>query len=138
MKTLRKRFLVVLTTVMCTLGVIGGVIFYNIIPEELFVWYPSIPIFFYLMGFSFGEVLRRINKKSNNELLNIYLVLRIAKVFATVIFIGLYVLLINEKDKEFVLTIAFFYVAYSVLETKFYFDFEKSLKMKKANEKLNV
>jgi hypothetical protein len=136
MKALRKRFLLVLTIVMGSLGIIGGIIFYNVIPTEFFVWYPTIPLFFYFMGLAFGEVLRMLNKKTNIEILNIYLILRVSKVILTAAFIALYIWLINEKDKEFVITIGFFYVVYLTLETKFYFDFEKSLKRKKTNEKI--
>jgi hypothetical protein len=48
------------------------------------------------------------------------------------------VLVDNKYDKEFVVTIGIFYMIYLILESKFYFDFEKSLKRKKTNEKLKV
>jgi len=136
MKTLRKRFLVVLTVVMGIVSFIGGIIVYFVLPKELFFWYLGIPIFYYMMGLALGEVLRRINKESNDRLLNIYLMLKVAKIIGTVMFMLLYVMLIDEYDREFVITIGIFYLIYMILETKFYFDFEKSLKRKKTNEKL--
>lgn len=138
MKALRKRFLAILTVVMIILSIIGGVIIYNVVPHEVFGWYLGIPLFYYLMGLAFGEVLRRINKETNKKLLNIYLILKVSKILFTVILMVLYVVLIDEYDKEFVITIGIFYMAYLILESKFYFDFEKSLKRKKTNEKLKV
>jgi hypothetical protein len=138
MKALRKRFLVVLTVVMSILSLIGGIIVYKIVPTEIFGWYVGIPLFYYGMGLAFGEVLRRINKETNTKLLNIYLILKVSKIIFTVILMLLYIVLIDEYDRVFVITIGLYYMAYLILESKFYFDFEKSLKRKKTNEKLKV
>ena len=136
MKALRKRFLVILTVAMGILSLIGGVIVYKLVPRELFLWYLGIPLFYYAMGLAFGEVLRRINRETNAKLLNIYLILKVSKIIFTVILMILYIVLIDEYDRVFVITIGIFYMAYLILESKFYFDFEKSLKRKKTNEKL--
>lgn len=138
MKALRKKFLVVLTVVMSILSLIGGIIVYNIVPTKIFGWYIGIPLFYYGMGLAFGEVLRRINKETNTKLLNIYLIIKVSKIIFTVILMILYIVLIDEYDRVFVITIGLFYMAYLILESKFYFDFEKSLKRKKTNEKLKV
>jgi len=138
MKALRKRFLVILTVVMSILSLIGGIIVYRIVPREIFGWYIGIPLFYYGMGLAFGEVLRRVNKETNTRLLNIYLILKVSKIIFTVILMLLYIVLIDEYDRVFVITIGLYYMAYLILESKFYFDFEKSLKRKKTNEKLKV
>ena len=136
MKALRKKFLILLTVVMGIVSVIGGIIVCFVLPKELFLWYLGIPLFYYMMGFALGEVLRRVNRESNDRLLNIYLMIKVAKIIGTVMFMVLYVMLIDKYDREFVITIGIFYLIYMILETKFYFDFEKSLKRKKTNEKL--
>lgn len=139
MKVLRKRFLVVLTVVMGIATIIGAVVTYFVFPRELFLWYFGIPLFYYLVGLGFGEVLRRINRESNERLLNIYLMVKIAKIIITIFFMALSMMLVdNRYDKEFVVIIGIFYMVYLILESKFYFDFEKSLKRKKTNEKLKV
>lgn len=139
MKVLRKRFLVVLTVVMGIAIIIGAVVTYFVFPRELFLWYFGIPLFYYLVGLGFGEVLRSINRETNERLLNIYLIVKIAKIIITIFFMALSMVLVDNKyDKEFVVTIGIFYMVYLILESKFYFDFEKSLKRKKTNEKLKV
>lgn len=136
MKALRKRFVWMLTLVLGITGIIGGLLFYNMLPQEYFVWYPAIPLFYYLMGILFVWILKNCKNRSDHQLLNIYLAMRLVKFFMTLLFIGIYMWCIDEKDKEFVITIVIFYFIYLVVETGFYFEFEKSLKKRKTNEEL--
>lgn len=134
MKALRRKFMWMLTVVLGVTGVIGGIIFYNVLPKEYFPWYPAIPTFYYLFGILFVWVLKHCKKRTDHQLLNIYLGMRMLKFFATLVFMGIYMWCIDEKDKEFVITIGVFYFIYLVVETGFYFEFEKSLKKRKTNE----
>ncbi len=128
---LQKMFLLILTVVMGITGIIGGIVVYNELPTEYFRWYPSIPLFYYLMGIIFVIAIGTCKKKTNIEIANLYLAMKILKVIATIIFMGFYMWLIDERDKDFVVAIGIFYFIYLILETCFYFNFEKSIKKKK-------
>lgn len=136
MRALRKKFLIVLTLAMTIAGVVGGVLFYNLLPTEYFSCYPVIPMYFYSMGLLLVWVIKQCKHKTDHQILNIYLGLRIFKLFGTLLLMGIYMWIIDEKDKEFLITIGLFYFIYLVIETGFYFEFEKELKKRKTNEKL--
>ena len=63
---------------------------------------------------------------------------RVAKSLLTVFLMLLYVLLVKIDVKSFLLTTLIFYFIYLGIETKFYVDFEKSLKAEKKNETHNT
>lgn len=51
LKTVKKKFIEELTVASIVLTAGMGLIFHFVIPTWYFVWFPIIPVFFYLFGF---------------------------------------------------------------------------------------
>ncbi|WP_080904718.1 hypothetical protein [Parabacteroides sp. Marseille-P3160] len=138
MKRLRRNFFLQLLAIIGGGGIIGGVILYDLLPSEYFIWYPWIPLFYITMGIMLIAILKYCEKQSNQMMLNIYLLTRVLKLFLTIILMILYVFYVEDHRESFLLTIGIFYIVYLILETKFFFTFEKSLKkMKQTDDKFN-
>lgn len=137
MKRIRRIFFLQLLAIIGGGGIIGGIILHDLLPSEYFIWYPWIPLFYLSLGIALIAVFSYCEKQKSQMILNIYLLTRVLKLFLTIILMVLYVLYVDDHIKSFLLTIGIFYFVYLILETKFFFTFEKSLKkMKQKNEKL--
>ncbi len=115
-------------------GFAGQLILTNFFPEFNFAFYPVIPVYFLCLGLSLLAILKISRNKTDRQILNIYMGTRVSKAFLTVLLMTLYVLLVKIQVKSFLITTLIFYFIYLGIETKFYVDFEKSLKAEKKNE----
>jgi len=128
MGMLNKRFLKILLIVYVAFGIIVGLILYYLLPQHYFNWYPVIPSYYSVIAVFLYRSLRHVREKNPTKIIQAYMMMRVIKLFVTILFVLLYNLYIDEKDEEFTIVISLFYFFYLVIETYFYVKFELSIK----------
>lgn len=131
MIALRKKFIILLTVIVLVLGwsVFAGL--HNYLPGHYFEWYPSIPVYFYILGLSFILVICRYEKKKPEKVAQVYLLIKTVKILISMLFIGIYALTVKIQRMDFLVTFLLFYFTYLIFETIFFYRFEKTLKNEK-------
>lgn len=114
-----------ITFINVALGVTLGGLLYTIWPNHYFRWYPSIPVFYWIMGLAMAFFLDRVKKKHGDMIVTIYMIVRLCKFIIALIFLWLYAALVEEHVKSFGLTLMLFYFIYLVLETYTFYLYEK-------------
>ena len=104
------------------------------LPESYFSWYPIIPSFFYGMGMVLIFVLTRDKKESQRKLTNLYMLIKLCKVTASILIGGFYVIFVKEQLRDFSIVFIGFYLLYLGIETYFFYRTEEILKKNKVNE----
>jgi L-asparagine transporter-like permease len=96
---------------------ISGVLFQWILPQYASVAIPFIVLFFFLITlFTLHTILRSHSQSQGRKFIAGYLLSRIIKMFSTLLFFVLYVLL-NEKDRwQFTGAFLLIYFLYSIFE----------------------
>lgn len=95
------------------------------------LYFLPVPFFFILMGFGLVYTLQHNREQSDQRLVTIYIALKVAKFLAVIILFVAYGFLLKDHLIEIFILIALHYAAYLILETGFFFSFEKSLKKEK-------
>lgn len=123
---------VVLTTLI-------AVVYHLFIPDRYFLWFPAIPIFFYLFGLFYIEMFAFNYRVGLERIAMTYLVCKVLKFIVSAMLLMFYGFVIGHEVVAFMLTFIFFYFAFLIFETRFP-SFEAKLKLrKKANdEKITV
>jgi hypothetical protein len=134
MKKLKIKLVIIHIAVMllCGWGVWG--LMQSAFPTHYFAWYPYIPTFFLAIGIAFISILDRINMKNQRKTVNLYMLLRVLKVFVSLIFAAIYFFAVRVQLKEFGLVFISFYLLYLGLETYYFYQTEKEIKKSKGNE----
>ncbi len=114
-----------ITFINVALGVTLGGLLYTIWPNHYFRWYPSIPVFYWIMGLAMAFFLDRVKKKHGDMIVTIYMIVRLCKFIIALTFLWLYATLVEEHVKSFGLTLMLFYFIYLVLETYTFYLYEK-------------
>lgn len=127
MDALRKN-LVILHTIITLLAGWGiGFFLKEFLSNNYFGWYPFIPVFFYGMGLITIIVITSTKKRNQLKTANLYLIVKVFKATASILFIGLYFFLIGENRKTFAIVFSGYYLLYLGLETYFFYRAEKIL-----------
>lgn len=127
MEALRKNLIILHTFVTLLLGWGIGLLLIRLYSDYYFGWYPFIPVFFYVMGWITILVVTSTKERSQLNIANLYLFLKIIKTTLSILFIGLYFFLIIENRKTFALVFSAYYLLYLGLETFFFYCSEKLL-----------
>ena len=120
---LKMRLMGWITFINVTIGIALGGLLYTIWPEHYFKWYPSIPIFYWIMAMAMTYVLDLVKRKNGDVTITTFMVVR--KFTLAIVFLWLYAQLINERLKAFGFTLMLFYFIYLGLETYTIYLFEK-------------
>lgn len=98
-------------------------------------WYEGILAFFIVLeSLILVYVDSASMKVTQRQMLNTYMLTKVIKVFAALIFIGIYALTIKENMKSFVLIFMIFYLLFLAFESYLFLKIEKRLKKKTPNE----
>lgn len=119
-----------ITGINLAVGLVLGILLYLLWPHHYFKWYPSIPVFYWLVGLAMAYFLDRAKRSHEDMIVTIYMIVRICKFIVAIAFLSLYVVLIGENVRMFGLTLMLFYFIYLVLETYTFYLYEKR-RMKK-------
>ena len=130
MSRLEFRLMALITGINLAVGLVLGILLYLLWPDHYFKWYPSIPVFYWLVGLAMAYFLDRAKRSHEDMIVTIYMIVRICKFIVAIAFLSLYVVLIGENVRMFGLTLMLFYFIYLVLETYTFYLYEKR-RMKK-------
>lgn len=134
MENLKKRLYIILTIVMLISGWGIWFLLKSALPDTYFAWYPAIPSFFYILGLAFISVITRDYKENQRKLVNLYMIIKLCKVAAALLFGGFYLIFIKTQIRDFTVVFIGFYLLYLGMETYFYYLTEEIIKKKKVNE----
>lgn len=94
-------------------------------------WYEGILLFFLLLeSFILVYVESASRKVTQRQMLNTYMLTKVVKIFAALIFVGAYKIVIDENVKSFVLIFMIFYLLFLAFEGYLFLKIEKHLKKK--------
>jgi small neutral amino acid transporter SnatA (MarC family) len=134
MEKLKRKLHVILALVMLLSGWgIWGML-KTAFPETYFSWYPMIPGFFYIMGLVFIAVITRDYKENQRKLVNLYMIIKLCKVAASLLLGSIYLIFIKIQIRDFSVVFIGFYLLYLGIETYFFYLAEEVIKKKKVNE----
>ena len=131
MKELKRKLVILHTAILFLSGWGGWWLMQAVLPTYYFTGYPFIPTFFFIIGIIFISVLARANKENPRKLANLYLLLRVSKILACLLFAGIYLLAVRVQLKEFGLVYILFYLLYLGLETYYFYLTENEIKKQK-------
>ncbi|MDD3789021.1 MAG: hypothetical protein PHO94_10075 [Petrimonas sp.] len=135
MKKYIKYFLILHTAMLFIAGFGVWFILKRFFPEILIDYYFVVPVFFYVMGLIFIFFLSRIPVDKPKRIVNIYMLIRVAKVFAGAVAIMIYWFFDKENIRSFVIIFIVFYLLYLLLETYIYMRLEMYMKYKGDQQK---
>lgn len=132
--TVRKLFIKKLTLVGVVLTALVAVVYHMFIPERYFLWFPAIPIFFYLFGLVYIAMFSFFYRLGRDKLIMCYLICKVIKFTLSAIVLLLYAVVIGHEVAAFMLTFIFFFFAFLIFETRFFLRFEAKLKNSKTRD----
>ena len=137
--TVKKKFIKELTVIGIVLTTLVAVVYHLFIPDRYFLWFPAIPIFFYLFGLFYIEMFAFNYRVGLERIAMTYLVCKVLKFIISAMLLMFYGFVIGHEVVAFMLTFIFFYFAFLIFETRFFLLFEAKLKLrKKANDEKNT
>ena len=116
------------------IGVTLGGLLYTIWPDHYFKWYPSIPIFYWVMAIVMTYILDRKKRKNGDVTITAFMVVRFCKFTLAVVFLWRYAALVRENLRMFGFTLMLFYFIYLGLETYTVYLFEKKRMKREKKE----
>ena len=132
--TVRKKFIKELTIVGVVLTAFVVAVYHCFIPERYFIWFPLIPIFFYLVGLFYIGLFSFYYRLGTDKLVTCYLLCKVLKFMASAIVMFMYACFIGHEIVAFMITFIFFFFAFLIFETRFFLKFETRLKNRKNNQ----
>ena len=73
------RLIGLITLVNVAVGVVVGGLLYDFAPEHYFKWYPSIPLFYWLMAIAMAFFLNLVKQKKGDVTVTTYMIVRFCK-----------------------------------------------------------
>lgn len=112
-------------------GALIGMLLYYQFPEFYPNWYGGILVFFLILEtIIVSYVVSASNKVNQKQMLNTYLLIKVIKIFAALLFVGAYAIIVKENLKSFVLVFMIFYLLFLGMESILFLKVEKRLKNK--------
>jgi len=117
------------------LVVSGGIwtLLYYIFPQFYPNWYFEIAFFFLIVETILVNFVVSVSKTaSSKKMVNVYLLSKVAKIIFSLIFATVYILVVKENIKNFVLIFVIFYALYLGIETFLFSKIERHIKETKG------
>ena len=112
-------------------GAIIGALLYYKFPGYYPNWYEGILAFFLILESLILIYVESASRKvTQRQMLNTYMLTKVIKVFAALIFVGAYYAIVKENIKSFVLVFMIFYLLFLAMESWLFLKIEKRLKNK--------
>ena len=112
---LKLKLMGLITFINAAIGVTLGGLLYTIWPDHYFKWYPSIPIFYWVMAIVMTYILDRKKRKNGDVTITAFMVVRFCKFTLAVVFLWLYAALVRENLRMFGFTLMLFYFIYLLI-----------------------
>ena len=116
--TIRKKFIRELTLIGVVLTALVAVVYHMFIPDRYFLWFPSIPIFFYLFGLFYIAMFSFYYRMGLEKLVMCYLSCKVLKFILSALVLIAYAFFIGHEVVAFMLTYVFFFFAFLIFEMK--------------------
>lgn len=129
------NFLIFHTVMMAVTGVGIWLLLEVLFPALLVKGYVVIPLFFYLLGIIFITQFRRSAIIHPVKMVNLYMLLKVIKVFISFITILIYWYIHKAGIRSFAIIFIIFYLIDLVWETFIYLRMEKYIKYKSDHDK---
>ena len=128
---IRIKFIKELTLIGIVLTGIVAFVFHLFIPERYFLWFPAIPIFFYLFGLLYIYLFAFGYRQGLEKLASVYLLCKTMKFLLSLLVLLFYGVFIRHEVVAFFTTFIGFFFAFLVFETRFFLRLEAKLKLRK-------
>ncbi|MFA7492040.1 MAG: hypothetical protein WCZ43_00765 [Proteiniphilum sp.] len=135
MKKLTIYFLIVHTAMVLITGFGMWFILDKYFPETMIDYYYIVPLFFYLMGLIFISQFRRTPINNPQKMVNLYMLMRMIKIFLSVMLILIYWFLDKPHIRNFTIIFVIFYLINLIWETYIYMRMELYFKYKDKQQK---
>ncbi len=113
------------------MGALVGALLYYVFPQYYPNWYEGILIFFLLLESLILIYVESASRRvTQRQMLNTYMLTKVVKVFASLIFVLVYAKAVGESIKSFVLVFMIFYLLFLGFELFLFLKIEKRLKNK--------
>ena len=132
---LKTKLMALVTFINAAIGITLGGLLYTFWPDLYFNWYPSIPVFFWLTGIVMIYVLDRVKRENGDVTVTMFMLIRFCRFTLALIFLGLYIVLVNSNMQTFGSTLMLFYLIHLGLETYTVYLFEKKRMKREKKER---
>lgn len=113
------------------IGAIVGALLYYQFPQYYPNWFEGILAFFLVLeSLIISFAVSSSKKVTQRQMLNTYMLTKVIKIFAALIFVGAYAIIVKENIKSFVLVFMIFYLLFLAMESVLFLKIEKRLKNK--------
>lgn len=136
MNSLTRYFFIIHTILIFAAGIGVWLIVKSFFPEIQVKGYFIIPLNFYLIGLIFIFRIRKTSVGKPSHIVNLYLVIKMVKIFSSLGIIFLYWITNQTDIRSFALLFVIFYLISLILETFIYLRMEKYQKSLKDLNKL--
>jgi len=130
----KKNFLIWLTIIMVSAAILVYLGLKFLLPGHYFVWYPTIPAFFYIFGWYYIFTFDRCRRYSPNKMLSVYIGMKVVKMLLSILIIVFYMLFVKVQKSDFIMTFFLFYLLSILYETVYFYWFERNKDKSRKNE----
>ena len=110
-------------------GALIGVLLYYQFPQYYPHWYEGILFFFLILESLILIYVESASRKvTSRQMLNTYMLTKVIKIFAALIFVGAYAMIVKENIKSFILIFMIFYLLFLAFEAYLFTKIEKRIK----------
>lgn len=113
-----------------------GVVLYNFFPDMVDRnWFAVISLFFLISETCIMLYVSEVSKKKEKrQMINVYMLIKIIKILASLVVAGIYLAIDKSNIQGFVIVFVLFYILYLIAETSLFVTIEKHIKEKKRND----
>jgi hypothetical protein len=112
-------------------GALIGALLYYQFPQYYPHWYEGILLFFLILESLILIYVESASRKATSrQMLNTYMLTKVIKIFAALIFVGAYAIIVKENIKSFVLIFMIVYLLFLAVEAYLFTRIEKRIKKK--------
>lgn len=122
---LKMKLFSLITFINAVVGISLGGLLYTIWPEHYFVWFPSIPFFYWITALAMVYFLDRVRHSKGDIPITTFMIVRGCKFLLACIFLWIYATMVGEKLRTFGFTLMLFYFIYLTMETYTIYLYEK-------------
>ena len=134
MLKLNNKLIIIYTAIIIIAGWSGWLLINNVFRLDNIELYPVIPAFYFVLGTSLINVLTRINRSDERKVVNIYMILKLAKFILSAVVVLILFIYAKENSKALLLAFAIFYLIYIFCEVYIYSQVEKTDKAQRIHD----
>ena len=128
MQSLANKLMSLFALIILAEGWGGRWILKSIYPTHELGWYPYIPVIFLFLGIGTIYVLAKNYKLESKKLVNLYMIVKLVKMFVAMIYILGFYFTFKTDLRIFGIVFAAFYATYIACEFYIFYSIEKQIK----------